>query len=271
MVPTSFNVSCMLTSVVDIMHQAWRVYSAAWKKFTLLMVWYVVMYFLVTWGRDILIDGFFSQRPGVGFVIFVVTMIAAGLLSLWSTMASMIVAKEIFLREKPTSLGVIFKAARQKVWAALLISVMLVIAIALGSLLLIVPGIIFTTWYAFAFQRLVFHDERGFMALGSSKDLVVNRFFPVLWRLVMPTLAFALMATVLQYVILAPAMWPNLLEPSLSLRGLLFNQIIVYILYAIVLPLSTISITILYLELAASGPAPAPAAPTPEKSADKTL
>lgn len=61
---------------------------------------------------------------------------------------------------------------------------LLQIVIVLGGLILfIVPGIIFTFWFAFSQQALVIDNKTDLSALETSKTLVKDRFFQVAWRL----------------------------------------------------------------------------------------
>ncbi len=51
-----------------------------------------------------------------------------------------------------------------------------------GSLLLIIPGILFSIWFGLSVYILVFEQEKGFKALFASKELVSGNFIKVLWR-----------------------------------------------------------------------------------------
>ncbi len=61
----------------------------------------------------------------------------------------------------------------------------------LGSLLLIIPGIIFAVWYYFATYAVIFDDVEGAKSLRLSKSLVVGRWMEIAWRLLIFILVFA--------------------------------------------------------------------------------
>lgn len=58
------------------------------------------------------------------------------------------------------------------------------LAIALGFIALIIPGFIALVWFAFAQTSTVLDQKQGKQALLYSRELVLGRFFPVLYRLI---------------------------------------------------------------------------------------
>lgn len=53
-----------------------------------------------------------------------------------------------------------------------------------GTILLVIPGIIFSLWFIFAIHSFVFEDKKGMEALYRSKQLLSGNFWKVMWRLV---------------------------------------------------------------------------------------
>lgn len=78
-----------------------------------------------------------------------------------------------------------FKNAWKRYWKFLLISALYSFAVGFGFVLLIIPGVLFVTWYAFS--RFIFiEDERSgvLTAFGRSKNLVKGRFWKIFGRLI---------------------------------------------------------------------------------------
>lgn len=75
-----------------------------------------------------------------------------------------------------------FKEARPWAMPYLGLSLLTVILILLWSLLLIIPGIIFSIFYSFAVYALFFEDKKGLAAIKRSKSLVKNYWWPVAGR-----------------------------------------------------------------------------------------
>jgi hypothetical protein len=78
----------------------------------------------------------------------------------------------------------VFLGAKKSYWKFLLLSILLALMIGFGSVLLIVPGILFLTWYAFSKYIFIEDEKAGILvALGRSKNLVKGKFWKVLGRL----------------------------------------------------------------------------------------
>ncbi|TAL49967.1 hypothetical protein EPN81_04150 [Patescibacteria group bacterium] len=72
-----------------------------------------------------------------------------------------------------------------------------------GFLLLVIPGILFFGWYAFAQLASAIDDQPPIAALGASRALVQGRFFAVVWRLIAgPVVMGLLYAFLLGFVLL---------------------------------------------------------------------
>ncbi len=77
----------------------------------------------------------------------------------------------------------IFIESKTYFWAYLGVSLLTAILVLLWALLLIIPGIIFSIFYAFAAYVFFFEGKKGMDALRRSKDLVKGYFWPVLGRI----------------------------------------------------------------------------------------
>ena len=75
-----------------------------------------------------------------------------------------------------------FKAARPLVWAYLALSITVTIFVIFWSLLLIIPGIIFSIYYSLAVYAFFFEDKKGMAAIKRSKALVKGYWWPVAGR-----------------------------------------------------------------------------------------
>ncbi len=60
-----------------------------------------------------------------------------------------------------------------------------------GFLFLIIPGILFSVWYAFADMEVILNGKFGLEAMTGSRDLVRGRGWRVLWRIVAGPLILA--------------------------------------------------------------------------------
>lgn len=108
----------------------------------------------------------------------------AVLAGFWGALAQIIAVRDI--RE-----GIGIKRAFKEAWKKLLsftwISLLTSLIIFAGFLLLIVPGIIFSIWFAFVAYVLVCENIKGKAALSRSKELVKGCWWPILGRLALLT------------------------------------------------------------------------------------
>lgn len=72
-------------------------------------------------------------------------------------------------------------AGKNLPWFVLLL-VLWFLSIFIGALFLLVPGIIFATWFMFLGTVLMLEGKRGMNVFRRSKQLVSGYFFPLLWR-----------------------------------------------------------------------------------------
>jgi hypothetical protein len=106
--------------------------------------------------------------------------------------------------------------------------------------LLVIPGIIFTTWFAFATLAVLFENTTGTAALLSSRNLIRERFWPVFIRFWSFTLIISFTYLIITgFILLAFGIHPGLefdqLTPPLAADSLiklleitLFPLIIIY-------------------------------------------
>ncbi|MFH1193889.1 MAG: hypothetical protein V1661_02755 [bacterium] len=119
-----------------------------------------------------------------------------------------------------------------------------------GFLMIVIPGILFTTWYAFVIYGAVLEKRRGWDAFQKSHDLSKGRFWPIFGRVIVPNLFWGIIA----YLVLAGIF--NLLgmflnqsltdsvNPPIAVLSLMISALAA----SFFAPLSIITLTITYRE-----------------------
>jgi hypothetical protein len=160
-------------------------------------------------------------------------------------------------------------------WPTIYTSLLTGLVIFGGTVLFIVPGIIFSVWYVFSTYAVILDNKKGGVALKFSKSLVIGRWWRMVWRIVVPSLLFGLIAYVIILAIILPTNWSyfstslnsaiNIPEisstssyvdyqrllaeaaplPSIGLT--IFNGLITAIVYMFLVPISTVAMSMLYL------------------------
>ena len=111
-----------------------------------------------------------------------------------------------------------FLVSKARVWKYSLTQVSRGVIIALGFLLLVIPGIIFSIWFSFSGIEVVLNKAGVGEALKKSKSLVKGRFWPVAGRLFVFGL-FALFVSILFSTL--PLGIGNLISPVFGVLFLL--------------------------------------------------
>lgn len=125
-----------------------------------------------TFGALPLIFLIFVSIVGLGYLIVSFWVGAAGILAV----ANVINGTVLPFKE-------VLRAAWKKLWIFSILNIVVGFVITLGSLLLIIPGIIFLVWYQFSKFEILTKDVGIGAAMGGSKRLVAGRFFPVFGRI----------------------------------------------------------------------------------------
>lgn len=139
-----------------------------------------IQIFLSPWFYSDL--GFPDSTPiVVAFFVFEILYLIVYILT---SVAGVIAVKKVVLGEM---LG--FKETMSFAWKKMLGFLLLTILVFLitfgGSILLIIPGIIFAVW--FSFSKFIFIDQELSIktSLGKSREIIKGRFWPVFYRLSM--------------------------------------------------------------------------------------
>ncbi len=104
-------------------------------------------------------------------------------LAVWIVVILILLTPVVQTRKKFKLKNIGYRAWRVVI-AYLLISIIVTSINIIGTLLFIIPGIIFGVWFSFASIIVVFKEIRLLDALKASRKLVRDKFWPVLWRLV---------------------------------------------------------------------------------------
>lgn len=184
--------------------------------------------------------------------LFFIILIASLLVTLLVTIAFIRVIKKRIDNQTPETIKGELLAARPLLWPSIVASILAGLAVLGGVVLFIIPGIIFSVWFIFVTHAVALDNARGTAALSQSKSIVSGRWFLVLWRLIVPGLAFGIFAAVIQGILQLPlelilqGMQRGTTEFALVLG---IENILGAAIRVLVTPLSTGAMTILYLEL----------------------
>ena len=170
-----------LISVTDIIKNGWELYTENFQKFLtpilILLGPYLIFYFA---------QFFTGSSAGILFLALTALLI---FINIWIEIAIIIIINQVY-HHLPIDINLILENSFKKIPSLFLVAILVTLITLGGLILFIIPGIIMAIWYAFAQYVNVLEqkDNKGLMALKSSKELVKGRWWPVFWRVVLPGL-----------------------------------------------------------------------------------
>jgi len=223
--------------------------------------------------------GFFIRSGLVLFLTLLIFITTLSVLSMWVNSALSLSIKDAVENNPAQNWKTILKSVKPILWPAIYTSLLVGIIIFGGTLLFIVPGIIFSVWYVFSIFAVVFDGKKGLKALKTSKELIVGRWFHIFWRVMAPGFLFGIIATILILIITIPINWSaynyssrvpfSALTPTQipstgyydqeltatlnsiqtpTVPVVLITNLVTSLVYMFFIPLTSISLIILYLD-----------------------
>lgn len=194
-----------------------------------------------------LIDATVGESAAAGLTLALNVLLIIVAAWIWIVLAQLtagIVSGEKMKLEK------ISETALHRLTAVIVAGLIVSLVQLVGFVLLIVPGVIFSVWYAFATIDTALGHHRGVAAMVASRELSRGRFWLVFGRLVGGLLVFGLSYLVLSYLVvglieLALSGTVTLFSESPSLAAQMFGSIF----DALAFPIFVIFPTLLYLDL----------------------
>lgn len=142
----------------------------------------------------------------IGFIILTLISIIIGF---WFRITTY-----MLVLTKPTNeIKNIFKDCLKSIWKFFLISLVIGVLIFLGSLLLIIPGIIFAVWFSFSIFLILDKNLKIRDSLLKSRALVKGKFFKILGRFFVFIFVILLIETILSSIPYMGSMLISFLAP----------------------------------------------------------
>jgi hypothetical protein len=198
----------MLLTASHIIQQSWQVFTRNWKKFLPYCVVLGLIMFLsslTTLLQPIEYKyGLITDNGIVLFVGVILFVIITTLLTMMISIAFSFAIKDALDNQPIRDFKTTFKQTKSFILPVLLVSILTGLFIMVGTIAVIIPGIIFAVWYVFSTYEVIFNNKRGLAAMKSSKALVLGRWWRVLWRILIPSLVYGIGIWIILMVTLLP-------------------------------------------------------------------
>jgi hypothetical protein len=238
-------------TVGGILGEAWRLYTKFFARFFVVAA---IVFLIIN-----LIGALLGWAVGTGSAAVLVALIAAAISligTFWLQGALVYAVDDVRDGRIDSSVGDLFERVRPYLGTLILAGILAGLGIALGLVLLIVPGLILLTWWCLIVPVIVLEGKRVGESFGRSRELVRGHGWTVFGVVIIVLLASAIASGVIQSIF-------SFLNPFFRywIGGTVAN--------AIVDPFLAVALTLMYFHLRESPTTAAPAAPatTPEPPA----
>jgi len=245
-----------LLDPADIIVLSWRNFHRHWRIYAEFTAW-IMFISVIFWAFGVLTRSLVPDRMLASFIFTLLSLPLS--LFIGVIIAAALDATARTLQNKPADVRGSLGVGIQKLIPFIWVSIMVSAAVIFGFVLLIVPALIFSVWFAFAANNIIVDDVRGRAALKKSKALVAGRWWAVLFRIVVPWLIFFFavkFALALAYLLLGavlgdPGMFFGTITDIYALPNLhlLVTTVVPQIFYGLSLPLFLGSNLVLWYDL----------------------
>lgn len=198
-----------MTGAQELLKQAWAKYKANYELYSGIIAIPILLTTIIT------LLGMSDKGPGSPLTALGIVALAlvTAVVSIWSQASLMTVVTDSEGMVK--TIDQAYEMSWKKLWKYFILVVAVGLMVLGGTILLIIPGIIFMIWFAFA--QFVFFEEKieNIDAAWKSKAYVKDYFWPVVWRM--------LFAIVIYFIGL---IFVNILGSFVSGNNQMVNQIL---------------------------------------------
>lgn len=217
----------MLISISDIITESWKLYRSHFKQLVPYMGLLLLPTLLLTLisGTGIFLETYLPSSAALNGIAYFIILAVTVFSFAWVYVALFKAVGDII----QTNITPHWKTSLQSVlpylWPLLYTVLLSYLIILLGTLLLIIPGIIFAVWYSFVTYEVLFNAKRGKAALDSSKSLVKGRWWSIALRLLIPSFVIGIAIMLaglfvsLPTLLIPDALWSEVVRSIISVLG----------------------------------------------------
>ena len=242
-------------SVGGILGESWELYTKFFRRFFVIAI---IVYLIVNLFNA-LVASLIGHGAGISLLLALTTMVVSLVGTFWLEGALVFAVDDVRDGKIDSSVGEIFERVRPYLGTLILAGILAGLGIAVGFLLLIVPGLILLTLWCLIVPVIVLEGKQVGESFSRSRELVRGHAWTVFGVVVVTAILSAIASGIIQAIF--------------SFLGAFLRYWIGgAIASAIVGPFFAIALTLMYFTLRGLGegvPAPAPAAaPAPAEAAE---
>jgi len=235
-------------TVGEILREAWGLYT---KFFTRFFVIAAIVYLIVNLLNAI-VSTAFGHGTGIALLLALITTVASFVGTFWLQGALVYAVEDVRDGRIDTTVGQVFERVRPYLGTLIVAGILAGLGIAVGLVLLIVPGLVLLTWWSLIVPVIVLEGKQVREAFTRSRELVTGSGWTVFGVVIIAAILSAIASGIIQGIF--------------SFLGTFLRYWIGgTIASAVTGPFLAIALTLMYFKLReAREGAPAPAAAEPQ-------
>lgn len=246
-----------MPTALEIIQQSWKIYEENFKKILKITLWGFLITTIST-GLVYAVDLFYTGAEWTGAIMVFLAGLPQILTALWMTVA-LISAADALLEKKDFDANEAIKNGFKLYIPAVIVSLAVALIEAIGFILFIIPGIIFSVWFAFAIYETVIEKKKLVDSMKESKKLSAGRWWGVAWLYYAPGFFWGLagwLATSILFFAVKQifVMTGTVLDPLYEKIMTVFVAICQNAFYVFFVPPIILSVAILYKKLKTNEP-----------------
>ena len=234
-------------SVGGVLGESWRLYT---KFFTRFFVIAIIVY-LITNLVNAVVGTLFGHGVGISLLLALITTVVSLVGTFWLQGALVFAVEDVRDGRIDSSVGQIFERVRPYLGTLIVAGILAGLGVAVGLVLLIVPGLILLTWWCLIVPVIVLEGKPIGESFSRSRELVRGHGWTVFGIVIISAILIGIASGLIQGIFsFLPPFWRYWIGGSIA--------------NSIVDPFLAVALTLTYFELRGSPAAetPAPADPT---------
>lgn len=238
----------MLINPLDIIKNSLVLYQKNWRQLLPYLVLLLIPNLALTALSviSLYLYLYIQSSKLVSSLVVLAVFVASMIFSLWITIALTKTIKACLGNEEIKNWKENLGLTSYLIWPVILTTIIASLIIFGGTILFIIPGIIFFVWYTFSFYTVIFEEKSALKALQASKSLVVGRWWAILLRWLVPIIFICLIILILNW-------FTGAIIGLILTKGFLWKSVISGIIQSIIntfaAPITLTALLILYLNV----------------------
>jgi hypothetical protein len=183
-------------TVGGILREAWRLYTKFFTRFFLV----ALIVFLIVNLLNALLGSVIGTGAGIALLVALITTVVSLVGTFWMQGALVYAVDDVRDGRIDSSIGDLFERVRPYLGTLIGAGILAGLGIAVGLVLLIVPGLILLTWWCLIVPVIVFEGKRVGESFGRSRELVRGHAWTVFGVVIISVLATAIASGVIQAI-----------------------------------------------------------------------